>query len=499
MRQRIARRLKEPEQSMRLSLWEGAFFGLLNGLTQTFLAPLALLLNASNAFIGLLTTLPNLVGSLFQLKAEELLRFVGSRRRYLVWVLSTQGLLWIAVGLLTLIPDEAVARSLLLLIAIAAATTSLLANPVWFGFIGDLVPARRRNEYFGLRNAITGAVTFGTTLAGGFLLQVTHSRTGFLLLFLIAAAARFASAACFWQSADLPLPPRSKRFRLSAFLRRVPTSDFGRFVSLATTLRFAAYVAAPFFVVYQLKTLQLDYLRFTILQLAALVTSFLSARYWASIAEEHGNRAVLRTTTLLITIIPFLWLTTRAYPALLLFELFSGLAWAGFNLASSNYMLEATSAESRTKAISYFNLLNNLSIFLGGLVGSALLWLGRFSAHPFLLLFGVSGLFRLAVLFLNRPLRELRVLHIPLKGKVTSLTLIPQQGVVLQQFAPPGNYMMERIHSLRRRDDSFREFEMVGARSVVKRMTREERQLYRDRFIEKAAGKVPRKPRGFKK
>ncbi len=507
----LDRHRREPstEQSMRLSVWEGGYYGLLTGLTQSFLAPLALLFSASNLIVSLLTTLPNLVGSMLQLRAPELLDWIRSRRLYMVVFLGTQSVVWLLIGLLTLIRDETVALLLLILLSIAASSFSLLVNPVWMGYIGDLVPAHRRNRFFGVRNAITGAVTFGATLLAGLILLVfdVHPAWGFLVLFMGAGLARGASTACFWRSKDLPAPPKEKRFSLQSFLNRVPTSDFGRFVSLAVTLRVAAYVSAPFFVVYQLSVLHLDYFLFTVLQLAALVSSFLSVRYWTEVADKQGNRHVLLYSSLLIAFFPLLWLTTTAFPALLLFQLFSGVAWAGFNLASSNYMLEATSSKSRMRPIAYFNLLNNAAIFVGGLAGAFLLWFAGLvianPAAPFLIVFGVSGVLRLAAAVLARPnLRELRFLEIPVRrGLVTSfVTLLPQQGLVIQRYAPVGDYVMERLHHARRTKDEFDEFEKVGVpKHVVKRMQPKERELMRDRFIERAGGKLPKRPRGMKK
>lgn len=497
------------EQSMRLSIWEGGYYGILTGLTQSFLAPLALLFSASNLVISLLSTLPTLVGSLFQLRAPEVLDWFRSRRRYMLVFLGVQAVVWVLIGLLTLIPNTGVALLLLVLLSIAASSFSLLVNPVWMSYIGDLVPVHRRNRFFGVRNAITGAVTFGATIVAGLVLLVfgANPAWGFLILFVGAGAARAASVACFWFSKDLLAPPKEKRFSLQRFLNRIPTSDFGRFVSLAVTLRVAAYVSAPFFVVYQLKVLNLDYFLFTILQLASLVSSFLSVRYWTMVVDNRGNRHVLLYSGFLIAFIPLLWITTAAFPALLLFQLFSGIAWAGFNLASSNYMLEATSSKSRTRPIAYFNLLNNVAIFVGGIAGAFLLWLAGLviasPAAPFLIVFGVSGVLRLSAASIARPkLRELRYLEIPVRrGLVTSfVTLLPQQGLVVQHYAPVSDYVIERLHHARKMKDEFDEFEKVGVpKHVVKRMKPKERELLRERFIERSGGQLPKRPRGMKK
>jgi len=170
-------------------------------------------------------------------------------------------------------------------------------------------------------------------------------------------------------------------------------------------------------------------------------------------------------------------------------------------------MLEATSSKSRTRPIAYFNLLNNVAIFVGGIAGAFLLWLAGLviasPAAPFLIVFGVSGVLRLSAASIARPkLRELRYLEIPVRrGLVTSfVTLLPQQGLVVQHYAPVSDYVIERLHHARKMKDEFDEFEKVGVpKHVVKRMKPKERELLRERFIERSGGQLPKRPRGMKK
>ncbi len=168
-------------------------------------------------------------------------------------------------------------------------------------------------------------------------------------------------------------------------------------------------------------------------------------------------------------------------------------------------MLEATTPKNRARAISHFNLFNYASIFLGGLAGSGLLALFSLfaaGATPFLLLFGLSGILRLAVAVATRPkLRELRFLHIPVRrGYVTSvLTLLPQQGFI---YAPVGSRAEAVKTGLAASFWRHREFDDFGSLAVPKRVERRisprERELLKERYIERAAGtKPPKRARGL--
>lgn len=493
------------EESMRLQLAEASFWGSMNGFTSNFLVPFALLFNAGNFFVGMLTTLPGLVGSLVQLKAPALLQWLKSPKRYLTLMVLLQGVIWGAIALAPFFIPAPAMLSYFLPLILLGAIFSMLSNPVWMSYMGELIPVMKRATYFGKWNGLASILTFISTIIAGVIISLVAGTKGFAILFGLAAVMRFGSAYCLARSRDFPLAIETKKFGLRRFVKRAPTSDFGRFVSLAFLLRLAAYLSSPFFLVYELRILQLDYVLYTTLQAGAIVTSFLSMRYWARFSDRRGNRAMLMYTSFLIALVPLLWLTTTFFPALLLFEMLSGIAWGGFNLASSNYMLEATRPKTRTQAISYFNLFNKVAIVGGSIIGSMLLSLfGLFSggATPFLILFAISGLLRLVVAIVTKPrLRELRFVSVPIreKGVTTFVNVLPQQGIIPFTFSTI-DMVKKRLlgrFAFRKELDNLHQFSK--GENIAARMRDEEREFYRDRFIEQATGaKKPRKPRGQK-
>ncbi len=497
------------KESLRLNIVEGGVFGAMNGLTQNFLVPFALLFSASNFMVSLITTLPGLVGSIVQLMAPRFLKIVRSARRYIVLGMVGHAFIWLLLGLLPFIAESSLVLDSFFILILIGAVFSLMINPVWMTYMGELVPISRRARYFGNRNAVAGVVTFGATMLAGVILSVASGATGFAVLFFLAALLRLAGGYCINESKEIAIKfPAARNFSIKRFVKQAPTTDFGRFVSLAVFLRLMTYLAAPFFFVYQLQVLNLNYFLFTVLQVAAVISSFLSMRYWANLADKRGNRVVLMYSSFIIAFVPLLWVTTKAFPALFVFELVSGLSWAGFNLASSNYMLEASSAKNRPYAISYFNLFNQLAIVGGGILGAGLLGLFGLmtssAALPFLLLFGVSGVLRLIVVYLTKPkLKELRFVEVGVKRgqAMTFINVLPQQGAVYTALEAPDDFVRDKLRVSLDRGREFDEFVKQGVpRGVVKRMKPKERALMRDRFIERAAGrKIPKKPRGLKK
>ncbi|MBR9692490.1 MFS transporter [Candidatus Woesearchaeota archaeon] len=496
------------KESLKLNTWEGGFFGAMSGLTQNYLVPFALLLGAGNFMVSLVATLPGLLGSIVQLQAPAVLNIVRSARRYMVIFLTGNAISWFLLALLPFLADEAIVLNGFFILILIGTIFTFMLNPIWLSYMGELVPIRDRARYFGDRNAVASLATLVSILFAGGILSLFADVYGFALLFFLAAIMRILSMRCIAKSKDLPVAFPKGKLNLKKFIKDAPQNDFGRFVSLAVFLRVAAYISAPFFFVYQLNVLEFNYFLFTILQMAVVISSILSVRYWAKLADMKGNRLVLMYSSFIIAIIPFLWITTKAFPALFLFELLSGFGWSGFLLASSNYMLEASEQRTRTRFISYFNLFNQLAIVIGGLLGSALLALfGLFTvdaALPFLILFGVSGISRLAVAIIAKPkLRELRFVAVPIKqtGVRTYINVLPQRGPLFISLPSPKEVFKEKMRVNLDRGREFDDFMKQGRpKRVDRRMSTKEKDLMRERFIEKAAGrKIPKKPRGFKK
>jgi MFS family permease len=487
-----------PERSMRLSVWEGSFFGVMSGFTDPFIVPFALLFNAPNIIVSILTTLPLLLGSVIQLFAPRLLAYLNSRRRYLILLLSIQATGWLFLPWVAAIPDKEAALYACVLLAVATVSISYAVSSVWLSYMGDLVPSRRRARYFSMRNGVIAAVTLVATLAAGFLLKgFTNLYLGFALLFVVASAARWLSASCFKRMAELPPRlPKPGTFSLTTFFHRAPRSDFGRFVTFTMLLRFAAYLAAPFFVVYQLKVLRLDYLSFTVLQAASIVGSVLALQAWAKVLEWQGTRRVLVASAVFIGIVPLLYLMSYpGMPFLLLFafEVFSGVAWSGFNVATNNYALEATSQESRPYVLTYNSLLNNSALFLAGIAGGLLLTAMGGSgdvAAPFLALFAISGCLRLLVaLGGSTRLKEISFVEVRFgEGVVSSyISILPRQGVVvLPSGAEPQEFRDEVEHGLEVRKNVEEQLKQLDeGETLVERMSPEERELYEKKYLEK--------------
>lgn len=458
----------------RRMLWESGLTSITRGVVLNFIAPFALLYNASSFSIALISSMPNLVGSVVQLHAPRVAARLEDSRTYLLLFTALQA---VAIAALLLVGLTNHAVPAILLLVMLYSTGMMMTNPVWVSYLGTLIPSKRWHAFFAQRQGIVAVSTFAATLVAGAVLTLWGS-PGFVAIFLLATATQLVAANLYRGAKPVALP-ESRRFSLKAFLKR--KTPFRTFVQFTTGMRFAAYIGAPFFVVYQLEVLNLGYARFTLLQLATVLASFLGMRLWSWLSARQGTKRVLLWAGVGMAANALLYLLSDAFVALLLFDIIGGLSWGGFNYGSTSYALEATSEKSRRQAITYLTMLNNVGVFAGSMVGGVLVTIFEGSGTPFLAIFALSGVGRLLAVLHWRPrLKEVGLVEVPLRHLPISLFVVPRQGMV--PAPSPREQSQDLEQNVRRR----KRFSRHHPRSTLERMSERERAIYTKQYVDRA-------------
>ena len=407
---------------MRFSFLDGLFASCMVGLTTDYITPYALALKATNSQIGALSAIPNLSSSLAQLKSADLTEKLKGRRK----IINLFVLLHVLMGIpIILIPYLFKWQPALFLIIFITLFTSFnaVAAPAWSSLMSDYIPYRKRGRYFGWRSKILGIVTISCALIAGFLLHLFRYNIfkGFLIIFSIAFLCRFVSWYFLTRMHEPPLRARRESyFSFPDFIKRIKESNFAKFVIFVAGLNFSVNLASPFFSVFMLKDLKFNYLTYTIVVTTVTFAQIFTIDRWGRHADKFGNIKVLKSTSLFIAGLPFLWIINQ-HPAYLIFiQIISGLAWSGFNLCATNFIYDAVAAEKRTRCISYFNVFVGLALCLGALLGGYLVnILPRFFGYQILSLFLISSILRFSVVFLfSEKIKEVRAVE-----KITSKDL----------------------------------------------------------------------------
>lgn len=416
---------KDPKinSALRHSVKDGVAYSVMTGAGETYFSAFALFLKASTTQIGLLASLPSLVSSLSQLFSVWLNHKSITRRRVILSGAGIQAMIWVPLILLPLMFPQYAVPLLIACIVVYHASGSVVI-PQWSSLMGDLVPERRRGRYFAMRTRFTSVSAFCALIVAGLILHVFEKYElavyGFITIFGIANLARCISVYHLtWLVESQTLHPAIEVSFEGVWWKRFKHSRFFHFSLFFALMQTMVAVGSPFIAVYMLRDLQFTYVEFMVLSAATVLMQFLTLNAWGRISDVFGNRLILFVTGYAIPLIPAMWLLSYNFVYLLFVQLLSGLIWAGFNLSAGNFLYDLISPQKRPTYLAFHNILTNLGIFsgalLGGYLGSVLpksfsFFAINFNLHsPLLWVFLLSCLGRLTIgiIFIPR-LKEVR-------------------------------------------------------------------------------------------
>lgn len=413
----------EKKRTLNLSVKEGSAASVMAGAGDAYIAPFALSVGANNLQIGLLSSLPALFSPIIQILGSRLMEN-HSRKKIMTIGAILQALMWLPILVLGLIYWHRASSYIPITLIIAYliyAIFGAVGGPAWFSLLGDVVPNKIRGKYFGKRNRICTAVMLVATLLAALVVDYFKTKgmvlMGFAAIFLVASISRMISSYLLSKHYE----PKFKLeegyyFSFWQFVKKAPSNNFGRFVIYVGMIYFAVLVAAPFFTVYMLKNLRFSYTTLMLVNISAIVFTFLFLPVLGKFADRYGNRELLKIGGILIPFLPLLWLFS-GNPWYLAFvpQLLSGLGWTSFNLASSNFIYDAVTPQRRGICITYFNAFVSAGTFLGATVGGVIAtYVPITFMNNLLFLFVISGVLRgLATIIMLPKIKEVRDVRTP--------------------------------------------------------------------------------------
>lgn len=439
------------ERGRRYGIRDGALQAVSQGAGESYLSAFALLLQATPFQVGLLSALPQLVGTWAQILSAKILAHVPRSRLLILTATRGQAASWLLLLLLPL-SFPAIGPWLLIVCELLYMAITQAGIPALSRLLTDLVPADQRGTYFARQARVMSVVSFCAIGGAGLTLHWAKvwdlPWAGFVVIFLVAAAARATSAGLLARIDEAALPTtRESEFRLLAFLHRERSADFKQFLLFSGLMYFSVMIAGPFFVIYLLRDLHLSYLQYSAWLAAGTAGQFIALTPWGRISDRYGNKKLLVATAGLVPFLPMLYLAGTNFFYLVVVNFLGGVIWAGLLLGLQNYVFDAVRPEDRGKGVAFWNAVNATGWLLGALAGS---WLAsrmpdavslagiefRFASNLPLVFF-TSGLLRLAVsAALLRTLREHRPVEpISHRGLLRELPLIKPLGDALDARA----------------------------------------------------------------
>jgi MFS family permease len=414
------------EQSLRAAIINGVCWAVMFGAGESSFPLFAAAIQAPDFFFGLMVGVPSLAGPLFQVFGANLLERVRNRRRLVLAVVGIQIVgLW-PLALIPLLEPGALVYAIFCSAMLLYYVCMNLCTPAWTAWISVLVPSERRMSFFARFSRNIAAMSLISKLLVGGALFWAGCRAGdesaqavayvFAGAFAVAALSRMAGFTYIQRMYEPAYEDRADSyFTFWQFIRRARESNFVHFVLCVSFIVFGTFISAPFFVPYALYSLQWPQWQWVAIDSMGVLSSVITLLYWGRFSQRFGNKLTMQYTSYGIALIPLLWLSSTNFWYLMVVTFFSGAAWAGFNLSSYNYILEAVSPPKRARCMAYFAIFIGVGSFLGSMAGTWLNYVlppAEWSAVPasnFAYLLVLSGVVRVAGGLVFLPtFRELR-------------------------------------------------------------------------------------------
>lgn len=410
---------KLKHNSRNRSITEGIFAAGKTSVGEHFVAPFAIAINSSSSLVAMLSSISGLLGPISQAFSS---RLIGkySRKKIILKTVLIESLMWIPFIVIAFLFYKGIIANTLPYFLLAAFTIYVIVlnmtSPVWFSWMGDVVDEKKRGRWFSKRNLVIGFISVILAISASFFLDFFKNKnmeiTGFAILFSAALVFRLISWFIFKKQYEPKIKlEKTDYFSFWDFLKQAPKTNFGKFAIFRASLFFSAYVTASLLAVYLLRILGFSYKTYMLITFASTIFSLIVMELWGKIADKYGNYRVLCLTSILIPILPILWILSPN-PIYLVFipPLVGGFYSAGFNLAVGNFIYDNVRPQKRGHAVSYFHILNGIGIFLGAGLGAILIKvITTTSIEPIKLIFIIGAVLRAIPVFIFLPkLKEVK-------------------------------------------------------------------------------------------
>ena len=418
-------------RGLRVSIWEACYATVWSALTTgAFLTGYALWLGADSRAMGFVTAIPIFAG-LIQLVASYVGERRQARRPFVAGFAIAGRTLFLPILLLPLVVRPSAA--LMSFLALFALSYVLLnfTSPAWTSWMSDLVPPDHRGRYFARRNMVAGIVGMVIGLPAAWFLDYATKQhhwqaLGFGVLFGIAVVGGLLSFGALLRQ---PEPPR-RQPPTAAFSSpadawayyRAPFADrnFRRLIVFNTLFGLGQNFAAPFFTVYALQNLQLNYVWLQIFATLTSVAGLASMPLWGHLTDRFGNKPLLALSALGTFILPLVWIPMTPHrqsltlALLTLNNLMGGLFWAGVGLAQFNLLIRLSPSDKTPVYVAAMSAVTGLAGGMSPLLGGQTMhllegWHGHFFRYPlsnFHVTFAIAGFLRLFALIFLRPVED---------------------------------------------------------------------------------------------
>lgn len=340
-----------------------------------FLVSYALMLGASNFQIGLLASIGTLA-SVLQLFAIYLIQRYQNRRAIVVYTSIAARLLLFGICAMPFLFAANVSLEIIIGFLFLHHTMGAISGLCWTSWMKDFVPENMLGTFFGKRTRYTQLLSICTNLGAAFALDYIkqhyeqYSLTAYATMFAVAGVVGLYGVSLLARTPEPKIQMTNQNI-FQLFWVPFKNMNFKNLMIFNSLWLFAINLAAPFFTVYLLKTLNYPLSYVITLTIISQITNIIFLKAWGKYTDLYSNKSVLQICAPIYLCCILAWTFTTlpekhdfTLPLLVIIHLFTGISVSGINLALSNIGLKLA---PKGDGVFYISAKSIVSAFAGGI------------------------------------------------------------------------------------------------------------------------------------
>ena len=334
----------------------------------------ALHLGASTAMIGFISASIS-IGQLLQAFSPLLIERLPRRKTLCLLANGVSTSLWLPIAFIPFLFFEgSQLLALIACIALSKAAMSLV-SPARQSWLTDLIPDEIRGRFVARQRSLTASAGLVTSVCAGFFLSTYaagDSQEGFSIIFMVAVV---FSGFGIWAWSRIPEPQKSRGERVPPNqLLRLPFrhGPFRKLMFLVSGRLIIAQIAAPFFTVYMLRTLEVSYAQIAVFSAMQTIATIIMNPFWGYLADKYGYKPVMSLTATGLAIFPLGWgfVTLDNYWIMVpLVQIWGGSMSAGWGTARFNLIVKTAPAANRSAFLGCYSAVSRGCAACGAIIG----------------------------------------------------------------------------------------------------------------------------------
>lgn len=395
------------EKNIWFFILEGAVGAVVLNLTNPFFSMFAKRMGANDYQIGLISSLPALVGILALLPGAFLVDKQTDKKKIVSFFLLLTAVLY---PLAAMSPFLGVSKVYVYILIIALLNWPFsVFNISWQSFFSDVFSPGKRSFAYAKRTkaaTLAGAVA---VLLGGLALSYLPRNDGqriiiyqvfFFTAFLLALLQiRYLMQVSGYTVTEKASNTYTLRTVSASLKKLIANKAFMSFTIIAFLFHVSWQMAWPLFFLYQVDYLHANEAWLSIITLGNSLAGVATYSYWSKQIEKRGARFVVVLGALGLAVNPLVMVCVKSLPMALMLNTFIGLTFSGFQVALFECLMEVVPQENKTINIAIYTTFISISGFLSPMMGVAIYKLT--SIYVAMVLAGILRLLMSGLLYLR--------------------------------------------------------------------------------------------------